>query len=111
MQQVSGSTTDATVCADCGTPFSLYAPRYWRTDAKDGQQKVYHANCGDPLGIKAAVQTERERCARIAAKWPDLPKPEHPWAEGYASGYQAACNIIAEKIRDADGQLGNKTHG
>lgn len=76
-------------CADCGEPITMGQGSYYRPDANGGMGKSFHSECGDPLGTKAAVASERERCAKIA----------EGLAEFMGEAYERLCHTIAAHIR------------
>lgn len=84
-------------CHDCGKPIEPGQTSYVANPGP-GAIHHYHSKCGDPLGIKAAVAAERERCALIAdnAAFAMSPGPL------YSAGFVDAKKFIAGRIRSGD---------
>lgn len=77
------------VCGECGKPIVLSEPMYYR------HQTPYHSTCGDPLGIKAAVAAERERCAKLVQARADM------WNEHAKIGRSGDCSeSLADECED-----------
>lgn len=52
------------ICAECGEPIGFGQGSYYKKAGDNSDiGQTFHSTCGDPLGIKASVVAERERCA------------------------------------------------
>lgn len=81
-------------CAECGKPIEMgQGSFYIPAPAGADFGKTYHSGCGDPLGIKAAIAAERERCAKIC----DEAAAKQAPGDHYAA---AVAMTIADLIRE-----------